>query len=88
MAKRLIDTVISVVDLRRFPWLSRDGQHREPTEVERDSAILASAAIIATRDAEKLRRSESKDAQESLTLFWSHSLETQLLDWLDSIKSA
>lgn len=66
MAKRLIDTVISVVDLRRFPWLSRDGQHREPTEVERDSAILASAAIIATRDAEKLRRSESKDAQETL----------------------
>lgn len=66
MAKRLIDTVVSVVDVRRFPWLSRDGQHRESTEVERDSAILASAAIIATRDAEKMRRSESKEAQETL----------------------
>jgi XamI restriction endonuclease len=64
MAKRFIDTVVSVVDVRRFPWLSRDGQHREPTEVERDSAILASAAIIATRDAEKMRRSQSKEEQE------------------------
>lgn len=65
MTKRLIDTIVSVVDVRRFPWLSRDGQHREPTEVERDSAILASAAILGTRDAEKLRRSESKEAQET-----------------------
>lgn len=66
MARRLIDTVLSVVDVRRFPWLSRDGDHKEPTEAERDSAILASAAIIGTRDAEKMRRSESKDAQETL----------------------
>ncbi len=66
MAKRFIDTIVSVVDTRRFPWLSRDGQHREPTEVERDSAILASAAIIATRDAEKMRRSQSKQEQELL----------------------
>lgn len=66
MAKRLIDTVMSVIDLRRFPWLSRDGKHREPTGVERDTAILASTAILATRDAEKKRRSESKDAQETL----------------------
>jgi XamI restriction endonuclease len=64
MAKRFIDTVVSVVDVRRFPWLSRDGHHREPTDVERDSAILASAAIIATRDAEKMRRSQSKTEQE------------------------
>lgn len=65
IAKRVIDTVFSVIDVRRFPWLSRDGAHREPTEVERDSAILASTAILATRDAEKMRRSESKNAQET-----------------------
>ncbi len=66
IAKRLIDTVVSVVDVRRFPWLSRDGVHREPTEIERGSAILASAAILGTRDAEKMRRSGSKNAQETL----------------------
>lgn len=66
LVKRFIDTILSVVDVRRFPWLSRDGRHREPTEVERDSAILASAAVIATRDAETLRRSQSKDQQELL----------------------
>jgi hypothetical protein len=66
MAQRIIDTVVSVLDLRRFPWLTRDGQHREPTETERDSAILASAALVATRDAEKARRSASKDEQELL----------------------
>jgi hypothetical protein len=77
MAKRFIDTIVSVVDVRRFPWLSRDGQHREPTEIERDSAILASAAVIATRDTETMRRSQSKEEQELLVddLLHAHSFQ-------------
>jgi hypothetical protein len=64
IAARFIDTIVSVIDVRRFPWLS--GGHREPTGAERDGAILASAAIMATRDAETARRSQGKEEQELL----------------------
>lgn len=63
MAQRLIDTVFSVVDRRRFPWIA---ERREPDETAREtaSAVLASASLFATRRSETARRSESKAAQE------------------------
>lgn len=61
MAQRLIDTIFSVVDRRRFPWIA---EGREPDEGETASAVLASASLFAMRRSETARRSESKDAQE------------------------
>jgi len=60
-ARRVIDTILMGLDRRRFPWLSED---REATELERTSAVIASAAMIATRKVETARRNEGKNAQE------------------------
>lgn len=62
LARRIIDTVMMGLDRRRFPWVSED---REATEQERASAVLASAAMIATRKVETARRNEGKEAQEN-----------------------
>lgn len=63
MAERLIQTVFSVLDRRRFPWIQ---EQREPNPAQNEavSAVLASAAMFAMRRAETERRSESKAAQE------------------------
>lgn len=61
LAHRLVETVVLGVDRRRFLWLS---EGREPTESERASAILASAALIASQRAATARRSEGKSVQE------------------------
>lgn len=61
LAGRLVQTVMMGVDTRRFPWLE---DAREPTEQEKHSAILASAALIATQRTATARRSESKAEQE------------------------
>lgn len=63
IAERLIQTIFSVVDRRRFPWIA---EVRDPDEAGREtaSAVLASAALFAMRRAETERRSESKAAQE------------------------
>lgn len=63
LADRLIQTILSVRDRRRFPWLS---ELRDPNDAGREtvSAALASAAMAAMRRSETARRSESKKAQE------------------------
>lgn len=63
LADRLIRTILSVLDRRRFPWLH---EHRDPDAGGREtaSAVLASAAMAAMRRSETARRSESKTAQE------------------------
>jgi len=61
LARRLIDTVLMGLDQRRFPWIA---EGREPTDKERVSAILASAALVATRKVETARRNEGKEIQE------------------------
>lgn len=63
LAERLIQTIMSVLDRRRFPWLH---EHRDPDDAGREtaSAVLASAAMAAMRRSETARRSESKTAQE------------------------
>ena len=61
MAKRVADVVIHGLDPRRFPWVVGG---REPSEVERSAAVLASAALLATRRLETMRRNYEKQRQE------------------------
>lgn len=58
---RVVETIMMGLDRRRFPWLS---ENREATELERSSAVTASAALIAMRKVETARRNEGKQAQE------------------------
>lgn len=60
--KRLIETVRLVLDRRRFAWVVED---REPTEAERGSAVMASAALLATSHVQTKRRSTGKTQQET-----------------------
>jgi hypothetical protein len=60
-AARVRDVVKAVIDPHRFPWVAHG---RPPTDGERDRAILATAALAATRDVETDRRSVSKEGQE------------------------
>jgi len=59
--RRLIETVQIGLDRRRFPWVL---EQREPTEGERQAAVLASAALMATNRVGTARRSASKTEQE------------------------
>ena len=61
MARRVTDVVIHALDPRRFPWVAGE---REPTEAERRAAVLASAALLATRRLEAMRRNVEKERQE------------------------
>lgn len=63
MAKRVIETVMLGLDRSRFPWM---GEDREPTEAERETAIVATSAMIAGRRVMTDRANESKSAQEGL----------------------
>lgn len=59
----VVSTVLSVIDLHRFPWLTTN---REPTDPERYAAIVATAAQIAARRIMTARANESKTEQENL----------------------
>lgn len=61
MARRLIETVLLGLDRNRFPWVSED---REPTNLERDIAVVSTAALIATQRVQTARRNTAKDEQE------------------------
>lgn len=61
MAKRVIDTVLLGLDRNRFPWVS---ENREATDGEREAAVIATAALIATQKVQTLRRNDAKDEQE------------------------
>lgn len=61
MARGIIATVFLALDRRRFPWV---GEDREPTETERDVAIVSTAALIASRRVVTARANESKGEQE------------------------
>ena len=60
---QVVETITSVADIQRFPWLA-DG--RPPTETEREAAVVATAAQIAARRVMTARANEAKDAQEEL----------------------
>jgi len=61
MARRVVDTIMLGLDRRRFPWVSED---REPTDAERETAIVATAALIATQKVQTWRRNKAKVEQE------------------------
>jgi hypothetical protein len=61
LVRRIIATVFSGLDRRRFPWLPDD---REPTEAERKAAVLASSAMMAMRRVSTRRRHAGKTRQE------------------------
>jgi hypothetical protein len=60
-ARTIFKTVIAGLDRRRFPWVS---EGREPTESEKNAAIIASAALMATQQTSTDRRNVSKELQE------------------------
>jgi hypothetical protein len=61
MATRVAETVRLALDRRRFPWVS---EGRMPMPGERDAAVLASTALIATQRLSTHRRSTGKNSQE------------------------
>lgn len=61
MARRVIEVVLLGVDRGRFPWLA---ENREPTEAERQVAVVATAALLAQRSVLTGRANESKEEQE------------------------
>lgn len=63
LALKIADTILLGLDRRRFSWLT-PGQAREATDEERSSAVLASAALLATRRVETIRRNLGKHNQE------------------------
>lgn len=65
MAKRVAHVVMNGLDRRRFPWVV---EGREPNEAERGAAVLASAALLATRRLETTRRNVEKHRQESAVM--------------------
>lgn len=60
-AMRVCDTVLAILDPHRFPWVADD---RQPTKEERRIAVIASAALAATREVETHRRNTSQGVQE------------------------
>jgi len=63
MLARLMQVIRDGLDRRRFPWIR---EQREASEAERDAAILATAALLATRKAETERRGSDRVQQEGL----------------------
>lgn len=61
MAARVLNVVRLGLDRRRFPWIA---ENREPSEAEREAAVLASAALMASSHVSTSRRSEGKNQQE------------------------
>jgi hypothetical protein len=61
-ARRVRDTVLHIIDPHRFPWLR---EARQPSTHELDTAIVASAALVAAQKVQTRRRSDAKKGQES-----------------------
>lgn len=61
MAARVLQVIRLGLDRRRFPWVA---ENREPREEERNAAVLASAALLASSHVHTSRRSEGKELQE------------------------
>jgi hypothetical protein len=61
-ARVVFRTILEGLDRRRFPWVS---EGRSPTEAEREAAIVASTALIASQRVGTDRRNDSKTLQEA-----------------------
>jgi hypothetical protein len=65
MVDRIVQVIFDGLDRGRFPWVR---ERREPTESERDAAIVASAALMASSQVSTSRRNEDKRQQEGEVL--------------------
>ncbi len=65
VARRVVQTVRSVIDLNRFPWVSTS---TKPTPEELHAAITATSALMATRRVVTKRANSSKQEQEERVL--------------------
>jgi hypothetical protein len=65
VAKSVFQTVLQGLDSRRFPWVA---SKRAPTETERNAAVVASAALLATQRVATDRRNQGKSAQEGAVI--------------------
>lgn len=73
MVGRILDVIRSGLDRRRFAWVA---ENRDPLPAEREAAILASAALLATSRVGMDRRMEGKASQEEQlrTVLLTHGL--------------
>ena len=62
-AQRIITTILLGLDRERFPWLA---ENREATEGERRTAVIASAALIASQRVRTIRANDSPARQQGL----------------------
>jgi XamI restriction endonuclease len=62
LAARVTETILTALDRRRFAWIP---EQRDPSDAERSAAILATAALMASRQVEADRRNEGKRNQEN-----------------------
>jgi hypothetical protein len=69
-AKRVRDTVLTIIDPHRFPWVL---EGRRPSQDERERAVIASAALAASSDV-GTRRARRDWPGPGLT--WWRGLET------------
>lgn len=63
LVQRVIAVVRQVLDRRRFAWVV---ETREPTEAERNAAVMASAALMAASRTQTRRRTLGKEQQEAM----------------------
>ena len=60
-ARRVRDSVLYILDPKRFPWIA---EGRDPHDEERTIAIAASATLAAAQKVQTKRRNEAKSDQE------------------------
>ncbi len=60
-ARRVRDTVLPILDPKRFPWIA---EGRNPRDTERTIATVASAALAAAQKVQTKRRNDAKSDQE------------------------
>lgn len=59
--QRIIATILRTIDQGRFPWIT---ENRPPAPSERNAALIASAALLATSRVQTGRRNDEKNEQE------------------------
>lgn len=74
MLRKVFEVIARVLDPCRFPWVSSGS---EPTEQQRETALLASSVLLAAQRMATARRNEAKDRQESKVKSYLRSLGFQ-----------
>lgn len=70
-ARRVRDTVLHIIDPKRFPWIA---EGRDPDDAERRIATVASAALAAAQKVQTRRRNDAKTEQEEAVKVLLHDM--------------